>query len=82
MSTSIIPKVRESEAIAQHVVMSVSSLQHNKDNPFVTGHHPQETAGVVTKKLSGWNPFEDTVSFGAVTEDFIFGTQAMIMIEY
>ena len=20
-----------------------------------------------------WNPFEDTVSFGAVTEDFIFG---------
>lgn len=54
---------------------SFQSLQHNKDNPFVTGPPAQETAGVVTKKLSGWNPFEDTVSFGAVTEDFIFGAE-------
>ena len=27
----------------------------------------------VAAKVGGWNPFEDTVSFGAVTEDFIFG---------
>ena len=74
--------MRESEALTQPVVMAVSSLQHNKDNPFVTGHPAQETAGVVTKKLSGWNPFEDTVSFGAVTEDFIFGTQAIMLTEY
>ena len=29
----------------------------------------------VTKKVGGWNPFEDTVNFGAVTEDFIFGAE-------
>ena len=29
--------------------------------------------GDVSKRVGSWNPFEDTVSFGAVTEDFIFG---------
>ena len=51
-------------------------MQHNKDNPFLGAHPPPTSAGqpqVVSKKQSGWNPFEDTVSFGAVTEDFIFG---------
>ena len=50
----------------------IFSLQHNKDNPFVSS---QPTPENVNKKLSGWNPFEDTVSFGAVTEDFIFGAE-------
>lgn len=55
------------------MLRDIFSLQpHNKDNPFVTGQPPQEN---LNKKLSGWNPFEDTVSFGAVTEDFIFGAE-------
>ena len=53
----------------------IFSLQHNKDNPFVSSHSSQPTQENVNKKLSGWNPFEDTVSFGAVTEDFIFGAE-------
>ena len=27
----------------------------------------------LTKKVGGWNPFEDTVNFGAISEDFLFG---------
>jgi len=52
------------------------SLPHNKDNPFMTNNDQVKgKEGDVSKRVGSWNPFEDTVSFGAVTEDFIFGAE-------
>lgn len=54
------------------------SLPHNKDNPFISGQSKEKPRGSqndVTKKVGGWNPFEDTVNFGAVTEDYLFGAE-------
>jgi len=50
------------------------SLPHNKDNPFVASNE-QNIQSDKTRKGKGWNPFEDTVNFGAVSEDFIFGEE-------
>ena len=54
------------------------SLPPNKDNPFLTTCPPpvpgsNGSQSELTKKVGGWNPFGDTQSFGAVTEDAIFG---------
>ena len=59
-------------------------MTHNKDNPFLTGNTIQEQANNanwesqssqpdLSKKIGGWNPFEDTVNFGAISEDMLFG---------
>ena len=50
------------------------SLPPNKDNPFL----PSEPGAngsqhELSRKVGGWNPFGDTQSFGAVTEDALFG---------
>jgi len=29
----------------------------------------------LSKKVGGWNPFEDTVNFGAISEDLLFGAE-------
>jgi len=62
------------------------SVTHNKDNPFLTGNTIQEQANNanwesqssqpdLSKKIGGWNPFEDTVNFGAISEDMLFGAE-------
>ena len=58
------------------IIRLIYSLPHNKDNPFISGQSKEKPRGSqndVTKKVGGWNPFEDTVNFGAVTEDYLFG---------
>jgi len=62
----------------------------NKDNPFLTStgdfQSIQEFGNAATweaqssqpdlaKKVGGWNPFEDTVNFGAISEDLLFGAE-------
>jgi len=44
-------------------------VTHNKDNPFLTSQPD------LAKKVGGWNPFEDTVNFGAISEDLLFGAE-------
>jgi len=52
------------------------SLPHNKDNPFVASNDQvKNSQSDKSKKGKGWNPFEDTVNFGAVSEDVIFGEE-------
>eukprot|EP00092_Neocalanus_flemingeri_P021728 GFUD01023571.1.p1 GENE.GFUD01023571.1~~GFUD01023571.1.p1 ORF type:complete len:636 (+),score=131.91 GFUD01023571.1:37-1944(+) len=66
------------------------SVSHNKDNPFLnsTGDfqsiqefgnnstwEAQSSQPDLAKKVGGWNPFEDTVNFGAISEDFLFGAE-------
>ena len=60
-----------------------SSVVHNKDNPFLSGtgdfNSIQEQPKCkgsqpdLAKKVGGWNPFEDTVKFGEISEDALFG---------
>jgi len=52
------------------------SVAHNKDNPFLpsTGNTKTSQPDLV-KKVGGWNPFEDTVNFGAISEDLLFGAE-------
>jgi len=67
-----------------------SSVSHNKDNPFLSSAgdfqsiqefgnnstwEAQSSQPELTKKVGGWNPFEDTVNFGAISEDFLFGAE-------
>ena len=54
------------------------SLPPNKDNPFlpsdpVSGSNGSQSE--LSRKVGGWNPFGDTQSFGAVTEDALFGSE-------
>ena len=63
-------------------------MTHNKDNPFLTSTgdfqsiqefgnnatwEAQTSQPDLAKKVGGWNPFEDTVNFGAISEDLLFG---------
>ena len=36
----------------------------------------------LAKKVGGWNPFEDTVNFGAISEDLLFGTPKLLVSPY
>ena len=71
-----------------NIYLSGSSVSHNKDNPFLPSAgdfqsiqefgnnstwEAQSSQPELTKKVGGWNPFEDTVNFGAISEDFLFG---------
>ena len=52
------------------------SLPPNKDNPFLPSEPVSGANGSqneLSRKVGGWNPFGDTQSFGAVTEDALFG---------
>jgi len=66
------------------------SVTHNKDNPFLTSTgdfqsiqefgnnatwEAQTSQPDLAKKVGGWNPFEDTVNFGAISEDLLFGAE-------
>jgi len=66
--------------IASADTQTFHSLPPNKDNPFLTTCPPpvpgsNGSQSELTKKVGGWNPFGDTQSFGAVTEDAIFGQE-------
>ena len=61
------------------------SVAHNKDNPFLSGtgdfnsieEQPKCKGSQpdLAKKVGGWNPFEDTVKFGEISEDLLFGNK-------
>ena len=57
--------------IASADTQTFHSLPPNKDNPFLPGANGSHSE--LSRKVGGWNPFGDTQSFGAVTEDALFG---------
>jgi len=79
-----------SQGHRRHLSDTHQSVTHNKDNPFLTStgdfQSIQEFGNAATweaqssqpdlaKKVGGWNPFEDTVNFGAISEDLLFGAE-------
>lgn len=59
--------------IASADTQTFHSLPPNKDNPFLPGANGSQSE--LSRKVGGWNPFGDTQSFGAVTEDALFGEE-------
>ncbi|XP_023339901.1 AP2-associated protein kinase 1 isoform X2 [Eurytemora carolleeae] len=53
---------------------NTSDTQTFQNNPFLSVN-PDPTPGPQTlgNRVKGWNPFEDSVNFGAMSEDVIFG---------
>jgi len=60
---------------------NISDTQPFQNNPFLGGGGGPESGNwnnstqAVTNRVKGWNPFEDSVNFGAMTEDKLFGEE-------
>lgn len=57
--------------------ISAPAQSQSNHNPFLSGGggEPVVQEITVTKKVGGWNPFEDKVQFGEISEDAMFGAE-------
>jgi AP2-associated kinase len=57
---------------------NTSDTQTFQNNPFLSCNpDPSATTQTLGNRVKGWNPFEDAVNFGAMSEDVIFGEPAV-----